>query len=84
MLRLPLLALIAFVLPATADPSWTFQQLNNPFVGEHTGVKVYDLNHDGYPDLLFSAVRDGGWSCLLPLHLHMCSCSLSSTGTPQH
>jgi hypothetical protein len=36
---------------------WFRQSLGRPYGGAHTGVAVYDLNGDGYDDLLFSAGR---------------------------
>jgi hypothetical protein len=36
---------------------WFLQTLGKPYGGAHTGVAVYDLNGDGYNDLLFSAGR---------------------------
>jgi hypothetical protein len=41
------------------SPSSDFymQRFNVPFAGQHTGVAVYDLNGDGYLDLLFSSGR---------------------------
>lgn len=38
---------------------WTSQFLPSPFQGEHTGVAVYDLNGDGYLDVLYAAGRHG-------------------------
>jgi hypothetical protein len=37
--------------------AWFQQKLGRPYGGAHTGVAVYDLNGDGYDDLLFSAGR---------------------------
>jgi hypothetical protein len=36
---------------------WHTQNLGRPFGGAHTGVAVFDLNGDGYDDLLFAAGR---------------------------
>jgi hypothetical protein len=36
---------------------FTIQNLGQPFGGLHTGVAVYDVNGDGYDDLLFAAGR---------------------------
>ncbi|KAL3913235.1 MAG: hypothetical protein SGILL_006571 [Bacillariaceae sp.] len=36
---------------------WHRQNLGMPFGGAHSGVAVYDLNGDGYDDLLFAAGR---------------------------
>jgi hypothetical protein len=38
---------------------WTSQFLPSPFQGQHTGVAVYDLNGDGYLDVLYAAGRHG-------------------------
>jgi hypothetical protein len=38
---------------------WTSQVLPSPFDGQHTGVAVYDLNADGYLDVLYAAGRHG-------------------------
>jgi hypothetical protein len=38
---------------------WTSQVLSTPFDGQHTGVAVYDLNGDGYLDVLYAAGRHG-------------------------
>jgi hypothetical protein len=36
---------------------WHLQNLGMPFEGAHTGLAVYDLNGDGYEDILFAAGR---------------------------
>ena len=41
----------------TISTTFVTQNLGTPFRGEHSGVAVVDLNHDGYPDVLFSAGR---------------------------
>lgn len=42
---------------AILHAQWFAQNLGQPFGGAHTGVAVYDLNGDGYDDLLFAAGR---------------------------
>lgn len=39
--------------------NWWPQVLESPYGGEHTGVKVFDANNDGYGDLFFAAGRHG-------------------------
>ena len=36
---------------------WHRQYLGHPFNGQHSGIAIYDLNGDGYDDILFSAGR---------------------------
>lgn len=52
-------ALHCILCKATASLDWDFQQFDQPYLGVHTGVKVYDINNDGFPDILFSAVSHG-------------------------
>ena len=51
-----IMALSMFVGGVAANLEWDLHHFEKPYQGEHTGVKIYDLNHDGYPDILFSAV----------------------------
>jgi hypothetical protein len=38
---------------------WYWQVLPAPYGGQHTGVATYDVNQDGYADLVFAAGRHG-------------------------
>lgn len=42
---------------STSALEWHSQNLGQPYGGQHTGVAVYDLNGDGFLDLLFAAGR---------------------------
>lgn len=44
---------------ANVISNWTQQSLPSFYRGEHAGVAVYDLNQDGYNDVLFAAGRYG-------------------------
>jgi hypothetical protein len=55
-----LLLLFRYRVTANAISSnWTRQSLPSLYRGEHAGVAVYDLNGDGYDDVLFAAGRFG-------------------------
>jgi hypothetical protein len=43
----------------TISSNWTRQSIPSFYRGDHSGAAVYDLNHDGYNDLLFAAGRYG-------------------------
>ena len=42
---------------ATALVEPISQILPTPFLGQHVGLAIFDINHDGAPDILFAAGR---------------------------
>ena len=45
------------LLVVSVGAQWHRQYLGSTAAGQHTGLAVYDLNYDGYPDILISAGR---------------------------